>query len=454
MITNIPINKLHPHPDNPRKQLGDLKELANSIKANGIFQNLTVVPNNDDTYTIIIGHRRKAAAEIAGLKELPCAVVEMTEKEQLSTMLLENMQRSDLTVYEQAQGFQLMLDLGESVENISKQTGFSKTTIYHRVHLLDLDQEEFKKSQEREISINDYIKLEQLKSAENKNAVLKVMGTSDFEYKLKSLLEKEKRESQTAEVLEYLKTVATGILSDDRKKYSYKTWQYCYDLKSIKSFVESVTKGDSNENVYYLLEGSFINFYVEETDDEITETKETAEEIERKQKFEEVAIRIRQTSETMSNLRKDFLKEYKGKKEHFDYLINLVLSTIVLKIKGYDNNTAYGITEFISEIINIKIDKEIYPPRLEKTDYEKLFKDDKTKLLLLCICSKYESKYERYYNGTSYEYAENEKLDKLYEILETVGYQMSEEEKAFKVGTHKLFKEIKLYSKSENSNLT
>ncbi|MGN0488067.1 MAG: ParB/RepB/Spo0J family partition protein [Ruminococcus sp.] len=447
MITNISINKLFPHPDNPRKQLGDLKELANSIKANGIFQNLTVVPNDDDTYTIIIGHRRKAAAEIAGLKELPCAIVEMTEKEQLSTMLLENMQRSDLTVYEQAQGFQLMLDLGESVENISKQTGFSKTTIYHRVHLLKLDPEEFKKSQEREISINDYIKLEQLKSTENKNAVLKVMGTSDFEYRLKSLLEKEKREEQKAEVLEYLKTVATDISSDDRKKYSYKTWNYNYDLKSIKSFVESVTKGDSNENVYYSLEGSFINFYVEKTDDEITETKETAEEIERKQKFEEVAIRIKQTSETMSNLRKDFLKEYKGKKEHFDYLLNLVLSTFVLKIKGYDNSSAYGITDFISEIINIKIDKEIYPPRLEKIDYEKLFKDDKTKLLLLCICSKYQSKYERYYNGTSYEYAKNEKLDKLYEILETVGYQMSEEEKAFKDGTHKLFEEISLYRK-------
>ncbi len=454
MITNIPINKLHAHPDNPRKQLGDLKELANSIKANGIFQNLTVVPNDDDTYTIIIGHRRKAAAEIAGLKELPCAIVEMTEKEQLSTMLLENMQRSDLTVYEQAQGFQLMLDLGESVENISKQTGFSKTTIYHRVHLLDLDPEEFKNSQKREISINDYIKLEKLKSTERKNKALKVMGTSDFEYRLKSLIEEEKRESQAAEVLEYLKTIATDISSDDRKKYSYKAWKYCYDLKSIKSFVESVTKGDSKENVYYSLDGSFINFYVEETEDEITETKETAEEIERKQKFEEVAIKIKQTSETMSNLRKDFLRNYKGKKEHFDYLLNLVLGTMVLKVKNYDNNSIYEIADFIGDILNIKIDKTIYPSKFEQEDYEKLFKDDKTKLLLLCICSKYEKKYERYYNGTSYEYAENEKLDRLYEILETVGYQMSEEEKAFKDGTHKLFKEIKLYSKSENSNLT
>lgn len=87
----IPTDKLHPHPDNPRKVLGDIDELAESIKASGILQNLTVVPMNDDwtEFTVIIGHRRLAAAKQAGLTELPCAVVEMTEKEQLSTMRRE-----------------------------------------------------------------------------------------------------------------------------------------------------------------------------------------------------------------------------------------------------------------------------------------------------------------------------------------------------------------------------
>lgn len=81
-LTTIAIEKLHPHPDNPRKVLGDIDELAESIKANGILQNLTVVPMNDDwtEFTVIIGHRRLAAAKQAGLTELPCAVVEMTER--------------------------------------------------------------------------------------------------------------------------------------------------------------------------------------------------------------------------------------------------------------------------------------------------------------------------------------------------------------------------------------
>ena len=68
-IINIEIDRLLPHPQNPRKNLGDLSELAESIKKNGILQNLTVVRADEDKYTVIIGHRRCAAAKLAGLAE-------------------------------------------------------------------------------------------------------------------------------------------------------------------------------------------------------------------------------------------------------------------------------------------------------------------------------------------------------------------------------------------------
>ena len=145
-IEYIKIENLHSHPNNPRKDLGDLAELANSIKVNGVMQNLTVTPMvveetgqiMQSEYKVVIGHRRKAAAKLAGLVELPCMVVVMDERQQLATMMLENIQRSDLTVYEQAQGFQMMLDLGETVESISLDTGFSATTIRRRTKLLVL----------------------------------------------------------------------------------------------------------------------------------------------------------------------------------------------------------------------------------------------------------------------------------------------------------------------------
>ena len=88
-----------------------------------------------ETFTVVIGHRRLAAAKLAGLKEVPCVIASMDAKEQVRTMLLENMQRSDLTVYEQAQGFQMMLDMGDSVEDIAAKSGFSKTTVRRRVKI-------------------------------------------------------------------------------------------------------------------------------------------------------------------------------------------------------------------------------------------------------------------------------------------------------------------------------
>ncbi len=180
-ITNIACRRLHPHPDNPRKELGDLTELAASIRENGIFQNLTVIPGHymtaeeyadsvaadggsrqsamavwnpkimwsSDDYTIIIGHRRAAAAQQAGLFEVPCVVVEMDEREQLQTMMIENMQRTDLTTYEQAQGFQLMLDLGDTVEQVASKSGFSQSTIRRRVKLLSLDRDAFRRAELR-----------------------------------------------------------------------------------------------------------------------------------------------------------------------------------------------------------------------------------------------------------------------------------------------------------------
>ena len=122
-LVMLPVKEIQPHPNNPRKDLGDLSELTESIKKNGIMQNLTVVENEGGGYTVIIGHRRLEAAKAAGVEKVPCAVAELDEGEQLATMLLENMQRQDLTVYEQAEGIQLLLDMDFSVSDIAQKTG-------------------------------------------------------------------------------------------------------------------------------------------------------------------------------------------------------------------------------------------------------------------------------------------------------------------------------------------
>ncbi len=190
-IQYIAVGEIWPHPNNPRKDLGDLKELADSIKANGILQNLTVIPRKPEGYTVLIGHRRLAAAKLAGLDKVPCVVTTMTEKEQLATMLMENIQRSDLTVYEQAQGFQMMLDLGDTVQNVAKSTGFSESTIRRRVKLLELDQNKFREAEGRGATLAEYMELDKLEDPEMKNKVLEAIGTINFRNVLKSAVAEE-----------------------------------------------------------------------------------------------------------------------------------------------------------------------------------------------------------------------------------------------------------------------
>lgn len=228
----LPVDKLLPHPDNPRKYLGDLQELADSIKANGVLQNLTVVSleseaaewsalskqyqehpteevcnlmnritanqpkDSEGLFRVVIGHRRLAAAKLAGLTEVPCVISDMDYREQVRTMLMENIQRSDLTVYEQAQGFQMMLDMGGTVASVAKDTGFSTTTVRHRVKLLELDKNKFKKSEARGASITDYIELEKVDDPEEKNKLLDAIGTADFRSKLNRALEAQEQKKR------------------------------------------------------------------------------------------------------------------------------------------------------------------------------------------------------------------------------------------------------------------
>ena len=178
-IVMIPIGDLEHHPENPRKDLGDLSELTDSIRKNGIYQNLTVVADLDRAkYLVVIGNRRLEAAKAAGLVELPCVISDMDHKEQIATMLEENMQRQDLTVFEQAQGFQMMMDLGYSPKQISEKTGFSEKTVKDRIKFTKFNQKNFENAVAKGATLIDMIEISKLESKTDQNEVLKEAGTN------------------------------------------------------------------------------------------------------------------------------------------------------------------------------------------------------------------------------------------------------------------------------------
>lgn len=136
-IVDIDINRLHPHPANPRHDLGDTTELAASIRLNGLLSPISVVPDPDHEgdYRIIAGHRRHKASIDAGLTSLPCMILTLDEREQREAMLTENTQREQLTVIEEAQAIQGLLDLGATQTDTAAKLGRSTTWVGQRAKI-------------------------------------------------------------------------------------------------------------------------------------------------------------------------------------------------------------------------------------------------------------------------------------------------------------------------------
>lgn len=210
-IVMLPIGQLHHHPDNPRKDLGDLKELTASIQESGIMQNLTVVPTDEDGYWVVIGNRRMEASKAAGLKELPCIISDMDYKTQIATMMLENMQRVDLTVYEQAQGVQMMMDLGMDEREISRKTGLRRDTIRRRAALTKYDAEKVRKGFDRGATLQDFAALDEIREPENREKLLEMVGTSSYKSELQYIKKREARLRRVSALIEKINTFATKI---------------------------------------------------------------------------------------------------------------------------------------------------------------------------------------------------------------------------------------------------
>jgi ParB/RepB/Spo0J family partition protein len=139
MINDVSLAALVPSPTNPRKSLGDLKDLTASIKADGVQQPILVRPIAGDKFEIVYGHRRAQAARLAGLGEILAEVREIKDEDVRSIQLVENVQRSDLHPMEEAETYKALIDHRKiSVEEVAAQVGKSTATVRQRLKLLTL----------------------------------------------------------------------------------------------------------------------------------------------------------------------------------------------------------------------------------------------------------------------------------------------------------------------------
>lgn len=435
----ISIAELYPHPDNPRKELGDLTELADSIKSKGVMQNLTVVPRSEGGYTVIIGHRRLSAAKLAGMTELPCAVVEMSEKDQLATMLLENMQRVDLTPFEQAQGFQMMFNLGESVENIADKTGFSKATVRRRLKMAELDQNILKEVSGRQISLDDFDKLAQIEDISVRNTLLSDIGTANFNQRVSYNIRKQTVEKMLPLVKAEIKRMKANKLnySDtyNGKYESLTNYIYLYEWDGKSPLVT-----ENGEKLYYYLdETQYVKFYKASPKKAVK--KRPQAEIDREKYVKQVQEQLAELTKDMYFLRKEFIEGLTCTSKN----IEQVLRGAVLSCANGVLSGRYGISpEGVYNALGVeRVDRyDAYEDNCSKV-YNAILAGDKKSFIKVIYTSfgdRADKGYFRVTFSTDFpEYHKNLNMDILYEWLISLGYELSDEEKALRDGTHELF---------------
>lgn len=458
----IPVEQLYPHPENPRKELGDLAELADSIKVKGVMQNLTVVPghrmtddewhtinaeykaqpseelrhriNNrkcEDGFTVIIGHRRLAAAKLAGLVNLPCIIETLTPQEQIQTMLLENLLREDLTIYEQAQGFQMMLDFGDSIDQVSEKTGFSKSTIRKRVKMAELNKETFKNVSGRQFNLADIERLNQIEDIDVRNDVLAQIGTKNFENRLLDAMNKQKKAK--------LKAGWEAIFAE----YGMTEIPYreCWDNKYVSADSEhSYLTGEPNKEVVAELAKLGVPLYFAwsyngDTPYIRTDRIVTAEEEAEQERKEEAAAerraksdRLREIEERAFELRRNFIKNF-SLPDCKKSMGKVCEWANIREIARFANNSWFSVYssanngksmfEFLYGIESIENSNyEAIKEQVEQHPERSLLYHTYS---LWCDgaigCHDWNRKYQR-----------NEKLEAIYAGLESLGYDTSDEE--------------------------
>lgn len=138
----IPTERILPNIYQPRKHFNNesIEELAQSIKAYGIIQPLSVRKIGEEKFELVAGERRLRAAKVAGLNEVPAIVVDIADKDSAAIALLENLQREDLSYLEEAEAYaNLIKEHSYTQEQLSEIIGKKQSTIANKLRLLKLD---------------------------------------------------------------------------------------------------------------------------------------------------------------------------------------------------------------------------------------------------------------------------------------------------------------------------
>lgn len=446
----IDVNLIDPHPDNPRKNVGDVTELADSIKSNGIMQNLNVIPATEGRYLALIGHRRLAASKAAGLEKVPCKVITgLSRSEQVGIMLAENMQRADLTIVEQVEGIQLMLDLGDTVDTVADKTGLSKSTVYRRSKIADYDMETVKKSFEDGASLEDYDLLGKVKDPEKRKELVKSIGTNNFKWSVENAIKAEKRDEQMAPYVELLDFYAEKIVMVD-----HSTMDYYKGIDTDKGTPEELIYADffeAGREYFYIYSSwsSYISVYVKrEAKEDATEQVQTeekqivdTEEQKRTEERRERIEKLRAVFKSMKESTLDFIRNFKtfpAKKDSEKLHIIYSIMDIITEAMCDDDTNGYDFSDYCT-LMGIEDepddDTDVFEWSLDQLSD---LTGEKKFLAIAYMNVAWPGHTPDFIDGVG-RYREDKNAIRAYELLKLCGYELSDEEREILNGTHELY---------------
>ena len=193
-ILMIPEQEIMPNPFQPRRHFDrqELANLAQSIRANGILQPITI-RESPGGYELIAGERRLRAARLAGLTHIPCILIHADDRKTALLSLLENLQRQDLNFFEEADAIQKMIrDYGLSQEEAARKLGMAQSTLSNKLRLLRLPEK-----------IRQILLQEQL-TERHARALLRLESEVQMAEALKQISEEKLNVSQTEKLIDQL----------------------------------------------------------------------------------------------------------------------------------------------------------------------------------------------------------------------------------------------------------
>ena len=444
MITMISRSKLEPHPDNPRKDLGDLTELAASIKRSGLLQNLTVVPHPDkpDMYRIIIGHRRFAASEIAGLDELPCSIEEMDMPTQIATMLAENLQRNDLTIADQVGGVQMMLDLGESVKASSTKTGMSETSVRKRVSIAALPKKEMYLAADKGATLLDLLEVTTLEDPEAQADVLKNFGTNNFSWAVRTAKENEQKKKFLAETMPQIHAKYPKITEVPETERYTGRWSEIWRVSMRDEERKPVPDPEPGQKYRIYQYGFGISIY--------RENKEYVKQKSREKDYNAWLKDRKETAKALNEeafeLRSSFVRGFRLKDKTATARFHEMLIGHVMEWKNFTEGLGYyrsgWDTTTLRQMLAIPHEQDRDKGETFEHELERRGVSRSSFLLAWALCGgiagnvRKEDGWCNTYNGQR---KVCEELDTQYSILTSCGYFMSDFEKSLQDGTHSFF---------------